>query len=184
MPPFLRLSMSASISSTSKSTHSLPLPPSPHPLSKYKLMENSLSRTKLNMKSKKPEIEKTLELVRILQEKQMEGESLSTHYNLGRYLFPPSLPLSLPPFSPPSFPMCLSFSPPYFPPSRLPSIGVFLFLHPPCLLPALLSSLGLALHASIMRTFDCSPVQSKTHEGDSKHGKQPPSHPPSLLPCS
>jgi len=46
-------------------------------------MESSLSHTKVNMKSKVPEIEKTLELVRVLQEKQTEGESLSTHYNLG-----------------------------------------------------------------------------------------------------
>ena len=37
------------------------------------MMENSLSRTKVNMKGKVPEIEKTLELVRVLQEKQQVG---------------------------------------------------------------------------------------------------------------
>lgn len=39
--------------------------------SKYKLMENSCERTKLNLKAKIPDIEKTLELVRVLQEKQV-----------------------------------------------------------------------------------------------------------------
>jgi hypothetical protein len=34
-------------------------------------MESSLERTKLNLKSKIPEIEKTLELVRVLQEKHV-----------------------------------------------------------------------------------------------------------------
>lgn len=42
-----------------------------HAHSKYKFMESSCERTKLNLKSKIPDIEKTLELVRVLQEKQV-----------------------------------------------------------------------------------------------------------------
>jgi len=44
--------------------------------SKYKFMEGSLERTKQNLKAKIPDIEKTLELVRVLQEKQV-GERAS-----------------------------------------------------------------------------------------------------------
>jgi hypothetical protein len=39
--------------------------------SKYKFMEQSMGRTKVNTKGKIPEIERTLELVRFLKEKQV-----------------------------------------------------------------------------------------------------------------
>jgi len=45
-----------------------------------------LGRVKLSMKAKIPEIEKTLELVHVLEGKQAEGEALTTHYNLGRMI--------------------------------------------------------------------------------------------------
>lgn len=45
-----------------------------------------MGRVKLSMKAKIPEIEKTLELVHVLEGKQAEGEALTTHYNLGRMI--------------------------------------------------------------------------------------------------
>lgn len=50
-------------------------------------MESSLERTKQNLKGKIPEIEKTLELVRVLQEKQEAGEGLATHYSLADTIY-------------------------------------------------------------------------------------------------
>lgn len=51
------------------------------------MMENSLERTKENLKAKMPEIEKTLELVRVLQVKQEAGEGLTTHYSLADTIY-------------------------------------------------------------------------------------------------
>ncbi|EWM22180.1 prefoldin subunit 3 [Nannochloropsis gaditana] len=54
---------------------------------KCKTLENSLGRVKLSMKAKIPEIEKTLELVHVLEGKQAEGEALTTHYNLADTIY-------------------------------------------------------------------------------------------------
>lgn len=50
-------------------------------------MENSLERSKINLKSKLPEIEKTLDLVRVLQQKHEAGEGLTTHYSLADTIY-------------------------------------------------------------------------------------------------
>lgn len=42
-------------------------------------MENSLIRTKANMKNKVPEIERTLELVKALKEKQVSVRTKGAH---------------------------------------------------------------------------------------------------------
>lgn len=50
--------------------------------SKYKYMETSFERSKNIYKSKIPDIEQTLELVKALVNKQEEGEDLITSYGL------------------------------------------------------------------------------------------------------
>lgn len=57
--------------------------------SKYKFMEGSLGRTKINIKQKIPEVEKTLEVVNFLKKKQEEGdaEPIQTHYSLADTIY-------------------------------------------------------------------------------------------------
>lgn len=57
--------------------------------SKYKFMEGSLGRTKLNIKQKIPEVEKTLEVVNFLKKKQDDGdkEPIQTHYSLADTIY-------------------------------------------------------------------------------------------------
>ena len=50
--------------------------------SKYKYMENSFIRSKNVYKSKLPEIEQTLELIKILQSKKANDEMLPANYSL------------------------------------------------------------------------------------------------------
>eukprot|EP00611_Tribonema_gayanum_P016848 TRINITY_DN2928_c0_g1_i1.p1 TRINITY_DN2928_c0_g1~~TRINITY_DN2928_c0_g1_i1.p1 ORF type:complete len:212 (-),score=56.26 TRINITY_DN2928_c0_g1_i1:848-1483(-) len=50
--------------------------------SKYKMFETNLERTRSNMKAKIPEIERSLDLVKHLIQKQEEDEKVQTHYNL------------------------------------------------------------------------------------------------------
>jgi hypothetical protein len=50
--------------------------------SKYKYMENSFLRSKNIYKSKLPEIEQTLELIKILQSKKEAEETLPANYSL------------------------------------------------------------------------------------------------------
>ena len=49
---------------------------------KYKFMEESRTQQKASLKQKLPEIEKTLELVKYLMTKNLEGASISTRYCL------------------------------------------------------------------------------------------------------
>jgi Prefoldin subunit len=50
--------------------------------SKYKFMETSFEKTKSNLKSKLPEFEQTLQLLKTLKAKQDEGEEVYTSYSL------------------------------------------------------------------------------------------------------
>lgn len=49
---------------------------------KYKYMEKNFDKSKSVYKSKIPEIEQTLELIKVLKTKQDEGEEMTTNYNL------------------------------------------------------------------------------------------------------
>jgi len=51
-------------------------------LQKYKVLEQSLTRQKHSLKTKIPEIENTLDLIRMLKQKQESGEEMKTHYPL------------------------------------------------------------------------------------------------------
>ena len=51
-------------------------------LQKYKIMEQSLQRQKVTLKSKMPEITNTLDLVLLLKEKQYDGEGMVASYPL------------------------------------------------------------------------------------------------------
>lgn len=55
--------------------------------SKYKLMETNMDRIKQSMKEKVPEIERSLELVRHLQERQAKSETVKTNYSLADTVF-------------------------------------------------------------------------------------------------
>lgn len=57
--------------------------------SKYKFMEGSLGRTKINIKQKIPEVEKTLEVVNFLKQKQEsdDKEPIQTHYSLADTIY-------------------------------------------------------------------------------------------------
>lgn len=57
------------ISTSENATATSNFPPLVH--SKYKLMETNMDKAKQNMKDKVPEIERSLELVRHLQERQV-----------------------------------------------------------------------------------------------------------------
>ncbi len=50
--------------------------------SKYKYMETQFEKSKSVYKSKVPEIEQTLELIKAMMKKEDEGEELLTNYNL------------------------------------------------------------------------------------------------------
>lgn len=50
--------------------------------SKYKYMETSFERSKNVYKAKIPEIEQTLELIKLMVKKEEEGEDMVTNYNL------------------------------------------------------------------------------------------------------
>lgn len=50
--------------------------------SKYKYMETSFERSKNVYKSKIPEIEQTIELIKIMISKEEEKEDMITNYNL------------------------------------------------------------------------------------------------------
>ncbi len=50
--------------------------------SKYKYMESSFERSKNVYKSKIPEIEQTLELIKAMKQKQEDGEDMITNYSL------------------------------------------------------------------------------------------------------
>lgn len=50
-------------------------------------METSFERSKSMYKSKLPEIEQTLEIIRALQNKRDEGEDMVTNYGLGDTLY-------------------------------------------------------------------------------------------------
>lgn len=50
--------------------------------SKYKYMETSFERSKNVYKSKIPEIEQTLELIKLMIKKEEEDEEMITNYNL------------------------------------------------------------------------------------------------------
>eukprot|EP01117_Protostelium_nocturnum_P015831 TRINITY_DN6168_c0_g1_i1.p1 TRINITY_DN6168_c0_g1~~TRINITY_DN6168_c0_g1_i1.p1 ORF type:complete len:180 (-),score=73.74 TRINITY_DN6168_c0_g1_i1:116-655(-) len=55
--------------------------------SKFKLMEMSLSKSKTSLKSKIPEIRRTLEIVKHLKTKKEEGETIVTQFELSDNLF-------------------------------------------------------------------------------------------------
>ncbi|CAM9819097.1 unnamed protein product [Ectocarpus sp. 6 AP-2014] len=55
--------------------------------SKYKLMESNMDKAKQSMKDKVPEIERSLELVRHLQERQDKEETVKTNYSLADTVF-------------------------------------------------------------------------------------------------
>ncbi|CAM9335575.1 unnamed protein product [Laminaria digitata] len=55
--------------------------------SKYKLMESNMDKAKQSMKDKVPEIERSLDLVRHLQERQAKQETVRTHYSLADTVF-------------------------------------------------------------------------------------------------
>jgi hypothetical protein len=50
--------------------------------SKYKYMESSFERSKNVYKSKIPEIEQTIELIKLMIKKEEDGEEMITNYNL------------------------------------------------------------------------------------------------------
>lgn len=50
--------------------------------SKYKFMESSFVKSKSVYKSKVPEIQQTLELIRMMKKKKDESEEMFTNYNL------------------------------------------------------------------------------------------------------
>ena len=50
--------------------------------SKYKYMESSFERSKNVYKSKIPEIEQTLELIKLMKQKQDDDEEMITNYSL------------------------------------------------------------------------------------------------------
>ncbi len=55
--------------------------------SKYKYMETSFERSKNIYKSKIPEIEQTLEMVRLMLKKQEEEEDMVTNYSLSDTIY-------------------------------------------------------------------------------------------------
>lgn len=55
--------------------------------SKYKYMESSFERSKNVYKSKIPEIEQTLELIRSMVRKQEEDEEMIVNYNISDTLY-------------------------------------------------------------------------------------------------
>lgn len=55
--------------------------------SKYKYMEGSFEKSKNVYKSKIPDIDQTLELIRILQNKKDEDETVTANYNLSDTIF-------------------------------------------------------------------------------------------------
>ncbi|CAN0091561.1 unnamed protein product [Scytosiphon promiscuus] len=55
--------------------------------SKYKLMESNMDKVKQSMKDKVPEIERSLELVKHLQERQAKKETVKTNYSLSDTVF-------------------------------------------------------------------------------------------------
>ncbi|CAM9711920.1 unnamed protein product [Pylaiella littoralis] len=55
--------------------------------SKYKLMESNMDRAKQSMKDKVPEIERSLDLVKHLQERQAKKETVKTNYSLSDTVF-------------------------------------------------------------------------------------------------
>eukprot|EP00904_Undaria_pinnatifida_P013212 jgi/Undpi1/9020/HiC_scaffold_26.g11480.m1 len=55
--------------------------------SKYKLMESNMDKVKQSMKDKVPEIERSLDLVRHLQERQAKQETVRTYYSLADTVF-------------------------------------------------------------------------------------------------
>eukprot|EP00906_Rhabdomonas_costata_P017051 RCo024536 len=55
--------------------------------SKYKLMEYKLSQTKASLKSKLPEIKKTLEMVRCVKAKVESDEALETYFGLSENVY-------------------------------------------------------------------------------------------------
>ena len=50
--------------------------------SKYKYMEGSFERSKVSYKSKLPDIEQTLELIKIMKKKAENDEEMFTNYSL------------------------------------------------------------------------------------------------------
>ncbi len=50
--------------------------------SKYKYMEGSFEKTKNVYKGKIPELEQTLELIKLMKSKEEDGEEMYTHYSL------------------------------------------------------------------------------------------------------
>ena len=54
---------------------------------KFKILEGHKARTKVSMKTKIPEITKTLELVRHLKAKHEEGENFQAHYSLSEMIY-------------------------------------------------------------------------------------------------
>lgn len=54
---------------------------------KFKILEGHKARTKVSMKTKVPEIGKTLELVRHLKSKHEAGEDFQSHYSLSEMIY-------------------------------------------------------------------------------------------------
>ncbi|RKP11925.1 hypothetical protein BJ684DRAFT_441, partial [Piptocephalis cylindrospora] len=56
-------------------------------VSKYKFMESNLLQRKKNLLNKKPELEKSLEMVQFLASRKDSDKSIETHYELNDTLY-------------------------------------------------------------------------------------------------